>query len=509
MKYIKLLIVTLIAAFLLMQSTYSAVNGIQHIKTKPYGDVRFTLDFNLLNTVKNLSHIRVAYDRNGTVPVEGVAIRVDKKNSRTIVITPPLEGWTPKSEYYLFIDKNAIKTDKKKIGKTIVKSFISLDYDYRTISGEVKLNKMKAFFGDLTVKVRAVHYDIPSQVFECEALIKKDSTRTKYSIKVPIIPSGYHVEYEINSQDQYMHIAKEYLVPFGYVSNSNFSSTNYQARKKVHVKSDIKQNIDIIINDKTVDKVISILSQIIKPGMSDFEKEVAIYKYVIRNIVYPEASKLPNDEKYRNNPIYTALFEKEAICVGYAFLMDLLLKSVGIESYVEGSDSLMHNWNIVKLDGKYYHLDATRRNLLFLNFPDEFSNSEYNVPDRIKKEFRCTNYDYNYIFYHYWKEKQIEFGKKVEVSGTVSLPEGEKAPKGGSAVQILFRTEDSKFYNFVTVTIPEGKRSANYSIIVVPTNDRYIIESQLSNDTTVQYKEGSITIKNDSAYNIELAKANP
>ncbi len=71
-------------------------------------------------------------------------------------------------------------------------------------------------------------------------------------------------------------------------------------------------------------------------------------------------------ENYKNNTIpavsytsYGAMVKKIAVCQGYADAYMYLLDKVGIESYICASKSLNHAWNIVFVDGEYYHVDVT------------------------------------------------------------------------------------------------------------------------------------------------------
>ncbi|MBR5514576.1 MAG: bacterial Ig-like domain-containing protein [Clostridia bacterium] len=56
---------------------------------------------------------------------------------------------------------------------------------------------------------------------------------------------------------------------------------------------------------------------------------------------------------------YGALVKGIAVCQGYAEAYDYLLGELGIESYVCSSRVLNHAWNIIKINGDYYHVDVT------------------------------------------------------------------------------------------------------------------------------------------------------
>ncbi|WP_458121278.1 transglutaminase domain-containing protein [Paenibacillus sp. Z6-24] len=100
-------------------------------------------------------------------------------------------------------------------------------------------------------------------------------------------------------------------------------------------------------------KVKQILSNIVSSSMNDHEKVKAIHDWVVRNVKY--------DETYTRYTAYEALHDGTAVCQGYALLTYELLKEAGVQNMIaEGTaDGELHAWNLVNLDGKWYHLDTT------------------------------------------------------------------------------------------------------------------------------------------------------
>lgn len=97
----------------------------------------------------------------------------------------------------------------------------------------------------------------------------------------------------------------------------------------------------------------------VTPEMTDLEKIVVLHDYLDVHTEY-------DYENYKNNTLprvsYTAygvLVEKKAVCQGYMLAYQYLLNKCGITSYYVTSTEMNHAWNIVKLDGMYYHIDAT------------------------------------------------------------------------------------------------------------------------------------------------------
>ncbi|MBS1481131.1 MAG: transglutaminase domain-containing protein [Christensenellaceae bacterium] len=105
-------------------------------------------------------------------------------------------------------------------------------------------------------------------------------------------------------------------------------------------------------------KVAEVVSASISDGMMDREKIIALVNYV-----YNHCSYAPDWSKKRANTAWGLLVYGEAQCSGYARGMVALFDAVGIESrYVhvakDAPINLSHQWNLVKLDGKWYHLDV-------------------------------------------------------------------------------------------------------------------------------------------------------
>ncbi|MCQ6559586.1 transglutaminase domain-containing protein [Paenibacillus mendelii] len=101
------------------------------------------------------------------------------------------------------------------------------------------------------------------------------------------------------------------------------------------------------------ERIERVLSAIINPGMTVREKVRQIHDWVVTNVEY--------DLSLSRYTAYEALTEGSAVCQGYTLLMYRMLKMAGIENrIIEGEvDTGSHVWNLVKIDGQWYHLDAT------------------------------------------------------------------------------------------------------------------------------------------------------
>lgn len=135
------------------------------------------------------------------------------------------------------------------------------------------------------------------------------------------------------------------------------------------------------------DQVQRILKQIVKPAMNNHQRVKVIHDYVVKNLKY--------DEKLQKYTAYEGLKTGEVVCQGYTLLAYKLLKTAGIDNYiVEGTaGGQTHAWNLVSLDGKWYHLDTTWDDPLS-NKPQEVRYEYYLLSDKQIKTDHKWNKSY-------------------------------------------------------------------------------------------------------------------
>ena len=178
------------------------------------------------------------------------------------------------------------------------------------------------------------------------------------------------------------------------------SSSGYSYR--VH----IIYNMHYITNSEQEKEMDSAVSNTIKQlklgGKNDYEKIVSIYDYMCKNISYDYENL--NDNSYMlKYSAYAALINKKSVCQGYANLFYRLALEVGIDTrvVVGTGNGGAHAWNIVKIDGKYYNLDATwdaGRNsyAYFLKGTENFSDHVVGIDSAdIKENYKISNTDFN------------------------------------------------------------------------------------------------------------------
>lgn len=111
--------------------------------------------------------------------------------------------------------------------------------------------------------------------------------------------------------------------------------------------------------EKLNNRVSEILTSIPK-NLTAYETELFIHDYIIDHCKYEKIST-----SSKNNPkiftSYGCLIEGSAVCEGYSKSMQLLMNLAGIKcrTVAGARDSEPHMWNIVKINGNWYHLDVT------------------------------------------------------------------------------------------------------------------------------------------------------
>ena len=106
--------------------------------------------------------------------------------------------------------------------------------------------------------------------------------------------------------------------------------------------------------------ITALLESLDLDGKTPYEKVLAVYDYMTKNITY-DYDNLLDHEYVLKYTAYAALINRTAVCQGYANLFYRLMLELGIDCRIVsgiGNDG-PHGWNIVRLDGEYYNVDAT------------------------------------------------------------------------------------------------------------------------------------------------------
>ena len=155
---------------------------------------------------------------------------------------------------------------------------------------------------------------------------------------------------------------------------------------------------------ETLDMAKKVLDEIITDGMSDYEKELAVYKWITANIDFDDGSLavIPDEnDKVVDNP-HGVLQNHKAVCVGYATTFRLFMQMMDIDCMVVHDSYLSHSWDLVKLDGEWYHTDTysdadSSGNFSHFNLDDATMMNMQDWNTDFFPEARGYKYNYAYI----------------------------------------------------------------------------------------------------------------
>lgn len=114
----------------------------------------------------------------------------------------------------------------------------------------------------------------------------------------------------------------------------------------------------------------------IKDGMSDYEKEKAVYDWMTESLQQDQGALtvIPATQEDCDNP-YGVLKYHNAVCVGYATTFRMFMQMMDIECRVVHNNERYHSWDVVKLDGDWYitdiFSDAGNGNYAHFNMTDD------------------------------------------------------------------------------------------------------------------------------------------
>ena len=102
---------------------------------------------------------------------------------------------------------------------------------------------------------------------------------------------------------------------------------------------------------------------------TDLEKVLYVHNYLDLHFEY--------DTTYTIRDAYNFLKQGKGVCQSYTYLFSYLMNKMGIECTEANDDTDLHTWNIVKLDGEWYHIDCTHDDPLNSCEEDIYGHASY------------------------------------------------------------------------------------------------------------------------------------
>ena len=256
-----------------------------------------------------------------------------------------------------------------------------------------------------------------------------------------------------------------------------------------------------------------VLKDIIKDGMSDYEKELAVYEWIRDNIKHDDGVTvaIPTAASAVDNP-YGVLAGKKAVCVGFATTFRLMMNMLDYDCMVIHDTDRVHSWDLIKLDDEWYHVDlysdAEGKTHDHFNLNDTAMGSDWNT------EFfpAATGYKYCYAYINAEDYKGLEDTAKrmrdiIEDGETASFHVRIKGENAGVDMALLAYLVDN-ITNYVDQSELGMNTYVSYSAIYVSEKEyifSYMVEVTEEDDDDYDFGDDEPTEeeieKADKAFN--------
>lgn len=94
------------------------------------------------------------------------------------------------------------------------------------------------------------------------------------------------------------------------------------------------------------------IKSMVTADMSDLDKVILVHQYLIEKAYYEKTSNV-------HSCAGGILGDGHGLCAGFAFSFIDVMNYLGIDARYVSSEDMNHAWNVVRIDGHYYHVDVT------------------------------------------------------------------------------------------------------------------------------------------------------
>ncbi len=173
---------------------------------------------------------------------------------------------------------------------------------------------------------------------------------------------------QYGSTEKVIAMAEKVLQDHPYLNYTESLEVRINSGNSLHIEVAVHYNFPVRdvrkMNQAVDEKAREIIKRVIKPGMTELEKEKALHDYVVLNTKFDYENYQKGTIAKESYTAYGVLVKGVGVCQGYASAMCKLLPMVGIECRMmigtsqtaKGAEP--HGWNLVKIEDQWYHLDV-------------------------------------------------------------------------------------------------------------------------------------------------------
>lgn len=110
---------------------------------------------------------------------------------------------------------------------------------------------------------------------------------------------------------------------------------------------------------------------------NDYDKARFVHDYIINRADYDTDAARKDDPE-------GVLIDGAGVCQSYSYAFQLLMKELGIECLlVEDITGKEHVWNLIRVEGKWYHVDCTFDESTYYGIQNNYSDEHFMIPDEV------------------------------------------------------------------------------------------------------------------------------
>lgn len=200
-----------------------------------------------------------------------------------------------------------------------------------------------------------------SPLVNLKKLTSLPSTYNNNITNLDVLEKNLELYYNNNKNNYYEY--DEFNVDKNIITfKTNFSNDEISECSEDYVTCITKKSFE---NDrlkiKTYKEAMKVARNFVKnnidDNMADLEKEFAIIKYIANNVSYEKIDD--RDDSVGTHDFYFPLVLHIGRCHDYSQAFNILGYLAGLEVESAYSQGAFHEWNLIKIDDVYYHVDIT------------------------------------------------------------------------------------------------------------------------------------------------------
>ncbi len=207
-----------------------------------------------------------------------------------------------------------------------------------------------------------------------------------------------------------------------------------------------------------IDEEISEILSYVSDGMSEQEKALAVHDYIVSYYEYDYENYKAGTSSAYSHRSGGLIKHGTAVCEGYAYAYKYIMNLLGMDCSVVSSNEMNHAWNIIKIDGEYYHVDCT------------WDDPVYDTPGRaIHKNFLLSD--------DMIRKEQKHYGEFLTKGKVCSSTKYDNAYWRNVTSPIIYSREDA-FYTEGSTLYKQNRKSQSRTPLVDNLGKWYVWGSQ-------------------------------